>query len=106
MTESDEHKTAESEPIDSAGAKPPYGGFRTFWNFVEQMHEFNSAGHFPQIIDRSVMGQRGGSSRAELYIALRFFQLIDDDKRPTTSFQTVVSNPDKQALRGLVERCY
>jgi hypothetical protein len=87
----------------AAETKPPYGGFRTFWNFVQQLHEHRP---LPQILDRSVMGQRGGSARSELYTALRFFRLIDAEKRPTEKLETVVSDPTPAQLRWLVESEY
>jgi hypothetical protein len=89
-----------ASPID---AKPPYGGFGTFWNFIQQLHEHRP---LPQILDRSVMGNRGGSSRAELYIALRFFGLIDENKAPTETLEVVTMEPDATKLRGLVQSAY
>lgn len=87
----------------AADTKPPYGGFRTFWNFIEQLSE---DGNVPQRLDRSVMGSRGGSSRAELYIALRFFRLMTEEKAPTTALHETAADPTPQKLRELVERSY
>ena len=81
-------------------SKPPYGGFGTFWNFIGQLGE---AGDLPQVLDRSVMGNRGGSARSDLYTALRFFGLIDDEKRPTDALRELAADPTKDNLRGLVE---
>jgi hypothetical protein len=84
--------------------KPPYGPFRTFWNFIEQLRE---NGPLPQLLDRSQMGKRGGSARSELYMALRFFGLIDDRKAPTQALQELVDDhPDTKKLRSLVEDRY
>ena len=82
--------------------KPAYGGFQTFWNFILQLAEHG----VPQRLDRSVMGSRGGSSRAELYIALRFFGLMHETKEPTGELYGLASDPTKDALRQLVERSY
>jgi hypothetical protein len=83
--------------------KPPYGGFRTFWNFIDQMHQHLP---LPQILDRSVMGQRGGSARSELYTSLRFFSLIDDEKRPTDILKALTEDPSVGQLKQLVEHNY
>lgn len=83
----------------TADAKPPYGGFRTFWNFVELLHENRPV---PQYLDRSVMGQRGGTGRSELYTALRFFGLIDGEKQPTARLEALVEDPNTEQLRALV----
>jgi hypothetical protein len=85
-------------------AKPPYGGYHTFWNFIRQLAE--SPSPVPQVLDRSVMGSRGGSSRAELYIALRFFGLMDAEKKPTSSLHALAADPSKANLRALVEQRY
>lgn len=84
--------------------KPPYGPFRTFWNFIEQLRE---NGPLPQLLDRTQMGKRGGSARSELYMALRFFGLIDERKAPTPVLQELVNDhPGTAKLRSLVEDAY
>jgi hypothetical protein len=84
--------------------KPPYGAFRTFWNFIEQLSE---NGPLPQLLDRSQMGNRGGSARSELYMALRFFDLIDKRKAPTDALRELVADyPEKTKLRSVVETSY
>lgn len=83
--------------------KPPYGGFASFWNFVGQLHDNQP---LPQRLDRSVMGNRGGSSRSELYVALRFFGLIDEEKAPTDALRELVADPSKAHLQDLVKRRY
>jgi hypothetical protein len=96
----------EGEVIMEASAtetKPPYGGFRAFWRFIEQLGEYP---HLPQVLDRSVMGNRGGTARSELYTALRFFDLIDDEKKPTAALQTLVGDPSTARLRQLLETKY
>ena len=88
----------------TSDTKPPYGGFGTYWNFVAQLGEHGD--HLPQRLDRSVMGNRGGSTRAELYGALRFFRQMDDEKRPTPELARLVLDPSKESLRALVEEHY
>lgn len=83
--------------------KPPYGGFQTFWNFIAlQLAE----GPLPQLLDHHVMGSRGGSARTELYVALRFFGLVDSEKRPTNRLRGLVSDPSPSAFRPIVEDAY
>ena len=83
--------------------RPPWGGFQTFWNLILQMHEHRPV---PQILDRAVMGNRGGSARTELYVALRFFGLMDGDKKPTPELLELVEDPTPEKFRGIVEDRY
>jgi hypothetical protein len=88
---------------NGGGPKAPYGGFGTFWNFVGQLGEHGS---LPQVLDRSVMGNRGGSARSELYMALRFFGLMDEDKKPTNQLHALAADPTATQLKALVEQAY
>ena len=83
--------------------RPPWGGFQTFWNLILQMHEHRPV---PQVLDRAVMGNRGGSARTELYVALRFFGLMDGDKKPTPDLLELVEDPTPEKFRGIVEDRY
>jgi hypothetical protein len=84
-------------------SRPPWGGFQTFWNLIQQMHEHRPV---PQVLDRAVMGNRGGSARTELYVALRFFGLMDDEKKPTPLLLELVEEPTPEKFRGIVESRY
>jgi hypothetical protein len=89
---------------DTPATTPPYISFRTFWNFIEELHEHLP---LPQVIDSSVLGSnRSGAARSQLLIALRFFGLIDDDKRPTARLQELVESPDQAKLRAMLEKYY
>jgi hypothetical protein len=83
--------------------KPPYGGFRTFWNFIAQLHEHQP---LPQLLDRSIMGNRGGSARSELYTALRFFGLMDERKAPTDKLHQLAAEPTTDKLGELMRESY
>lgn len=83
--------------------RPPWGGFQTFWNFLLQLHEHRPV---PQVLDRAVMAGRGGSARTELYVALRFFGLMDGDKKPTPVLLELVEDPTPEKFRRLVEDRY
>jgi hypothetical protein len=89
---------------DGSRPKPPWGGFGTFWNFVSQLH--NDDGGLPQVLDRSVMGTHSGSTRSELYAALRFLGLIDDEKRPTDKLRVLAAEPTRERLREIIEETY
>jgi len=89
---------------NGAGPKPPWGGYGSFWNFVSKLRDED--GGIPQVLDRSIMANRGGSARTELYAALRFFLLIDDDKRPTDTLRMLAENPTPERMRAIVEICY
>lgn len=83
--------------------RPPWVGFTTFWNFIQQLHEHRPV---PQVLDRAVMSNRGGSTRTELYVALRFFGLMDAEKKPTPALRELVDDPTPEKFRGLVESHY
>jgi hypothetical protein len=83
--------------------RPPWGGFQSFWNFIQQLHEHRPV---PQVLDRAVMAGRGGSARTELYVALRFFGLMDAEKKPTQALLELVDDPTPEKLRPLVEARY
>lgn len=83
--------------------RPPWGGFQTFWNLIQQMHEHRPV---PQVLDRAVMGNRGGSARTELYVALRFFGLMDGEKKPTPVLLELVEDPTPEKFRSIVESRY
>jgi hypothetical protein len=83
--------------------RPPWVGFTTYWNFLQQLHDHRPV---PQLLDRAVMGSRGGSTRTELYVALRFFGLMDEDKRPTPTLLELVENLSPESFKPLVEAHY
>lgn len=89
---------------ETTNSPPPYLSFRTFWNFIEELHEHLP---LPQVIDNSVLGSnRSGAARSQLLVALRFFDLIDDEKRPTANLRSLVESPDQGKLRAMLERHY
>jgi len=83
-------------------SKPPYGAFPAFLNFIQELNEHP----LPQVIDRSVMGSRNGTSRSEIMSALRFFRLVDDDRRPTQAMRELVGDPSKERIAEMVKIAY
>lgn len=52
------------------------------------------------------MENKGGSARTELYLALRFFGLIDSEKAPTPVLNDLTAKPTAEKLRELVAGSY
>lgn len=63
----------------------------------------------PQIFDRSFFREYSGSLIAHIRGTLRFFELIDEDRRPTDQLRALVSMDEERriaSLRKLVEEKY
>jgi hypothetical protein len=84
-------------------AKPPYGAYQAFWSFILALSEHDP---LPQHIENSAMGNRSGTSKSELYAALRFFELIDSEKRPTAKLRSLCENPTTDQMRELIQLHY
>ncbi|MDD4635804.1 MAG: DUF5343 domain-containing protein [Dehalococcoidales bacterium] len=71
---------------------PPYVSYRSFWNFLDRLHQA-----VPARIDRSYWGDKfSGSTGAQLMRALRYLDLIDDKGIPTTLLRNLVNARDLQ----------
>jgi hypothetical protein len=86
---------------ETAKVTPPYPPFRTFWNFIQGLEE-----PLPQVFEKSFFGSRSGSSRSALVAALKFFGLIDQQKRPTPKLRALIEKVDAESLRALLEESY
>jgi hypothetical protein len=86
---------------ETAKVTPPYPPFRTFWNFIQSLEE-----PLPQVFEKSFFGSRSGSARSALVAALKFFGLIDQQKRPTPKLRTLVGKSDTESLRTLLDESY
>jgi len=86
---------------------PPYVAYATFKNLLGSLKE----GVVPARIDKTLpfmMGQ-SGSNQSYLFSALRFFNLIDENKKPTPAFKPLVlgENDERKALwRRLFDVAY
>src|SRR5712664_3729457 len=58
---------------------PPYVSFKTFLGFIRKTKETI----VPEKIDADVLRAYPGSTARQLKAALRFFDLMDDDDKPT-----------------------
>ncbi|MBN1369827.1 MAG: DUF5343 domain-containing protein [Dehalococcoidaceae bacterium] len=71
---------------------PPYVSYRSFWNFLERLHEA-----IPARIDRSYWGDKfSGSTGTQLMSALRYLNLIDDEGIPTELLRSLVASREFQ----------
>jgi hypothetical protein len=92
--EAAERQTAEETP---SGFKPPYFSFQTFWSFIEQLAEKP----LPPQIDRSLLSSKSGTDQANLLMALRSFDLIDDDQRVRPLLVQLTSQDEATRLQLL-----
>ncbi len=93
------------ETGNGRGQTFPYMSFNGFRNLGDRL----VADGLPQVFDRSFFGDYSGSLIAQTRAALRFFDFIDEDQRPTERLQAFVAmeEPERiQALRDLTEQKY
>jgi len=93
------------DPQDNGGFRPPYFSFQTFWNYLIEL----AARPLPPRIDRSMMNSKSGTDQANLFSALKAFQLIDADQRVEerlTSLAVADEAARKAALGDLVRAFY
>jgi Family of unknown function (DUF5343) len=81
-------------PIDPAGKSTPaaYVSFRTFLSAIDAL------GHgIPKQIDRTIWRSQSGVVQSQIMMALRFFNLVDEEDRPTQALHRFVdASPDKR----------
>ena len=90
---------------ENRGPVVPYMSFQGFRNLLDRL----KSDGLPQVFDASFFPQYSGSLIAQIRGTLKFFDLIDDDKRPTPTFGKLASaeEPDRiNILRGLVLERY
>lgn len=83
----------------------PYLPFRTFLSALEA---FTTHG-VPPLVDRSIWHTQPGGTQGLIMSALRFFDLIDQENRPTPHLQRFVSasvDDRPQVIREMLERGY
>lgn len=92
-------------PNETRAVTAPYMSFQGFRHLLDRLGTEGP----PQVFDRSFFGDVSGSLVAQNRGALKFFDLIDDDKRPTELLRAVASTEgdDRIAiLRKLAEKKY
>lgn len=105
--------TAETAPLSEGGdysgdgrtVTVPYMSFSGFRNLLDRL----SGEGLPQLFDRSFFGEVSGSLIAQTRGTLRFFDFIDDDRRPTDLLRAITSTDESGQvgmLRDLAEKKY
>ena len=92
-------------PADARGPTAPYMSFLGFRNLLDR---FGSEG-LPQLFDRSFFGEVSGSLVAQTRGTLKFFDLIDEDRRPTDLLRAVAASDSEkriEILRELTQKKY
>ena len=67
------------------GRLPPYGSYKTFRTFIEDLHTHE----MPSRIDRSILARFSGTVGNQLLTGLRFLRLIDAEDRPTNELRAL-----------------
>lgn len=92
-------------PSETRAVTVPYMSFQGFRHLLDRLVTEG----LPQLFDRSFFGEVSGSLVAQTRGTLKFFDLIDDDKRPTELLRTVASTEGDERiaiLRELAEKKY
>jgi hypothetical protein len=85
-----------NETKDEKKAVPPYVPYRTFDNVIQKL----STTGIPTRIDRSFLSSFSGSAQAQIFLALRYLSLIDEDGNPATFLEKFIKSPgaEKQGI--------
>lgn len=85
--------------------RPPYLSFQSFLNFLDRI----PSNKIPPQIDRSVLGKSSGSTQAQLMVALKSFELIDDDLAVQDALKALIKGSEaerKDLIGDLVRHFY
>jgi hypothetical protein len=96
---------ADEEEQRSTSASAPYMSYKGFQNYLAKFAEQGPPARF----DSSYFGNASGSLVAQIRGTLRYFDLIDDERRPTQLLKTIVAADEaerKQQLKVLFEEKY
>ena len=91
--------------MDKQNPIPPYVSYRTFRNFLVQMEKQGLPGR----IDRSVLAHKSGSVQSQLFLALRFLELIHKSGKPTEDLKRLLRGGQRERMtlfKSLLERSY
>jgi hypothetical protein len=92
---------------DAGGSwKPPYFSFATFWSFMGDL----ASKPLPPKIDRMMLKSKSGTDQANLMLALRSFDLVDDTYMVNAASLGSIAQGDEEsrakALGALVRHYY
>jgi hypothetical protein len=91
----------------NSGETPPYSSFKSFGRLIGQFRE--SPDNLPESIQSSVLRDFSGFDKSALIGTLRWFDLIDESRRPTDALRALVGASEKEyaeQLRRLVLASY
>jgi len=91
---------------DSANKTTPaaYVSFRTFLSSIEALEH-----GLPKRLDRTIWRSQSGVVQSQIMMALRFFDLLDEDDRPTTALQRLVDSGQekrREQISALLHHAY
>ena len=98
-------KTEEALPSAAANKTTPaaYVPFRTFLSAMDSLEH-----GIPKVIDRTMWRSQSGVVQSQIMMALRFFDLVDDEDRPTQALHRLVDAKEKRSehIRALLHHSY
>ena len=83
---------------DPKAKTPPYVPYKTFYNFINGLHENG----IPSQIDRSIMGGMSGSAQSAIIGTLEFLRLVTETGEPTKELTQIIEY--KEDNRGQISR--
>jgi Family of unknown function (DUF5343) len=89
--------------VAAAASPAAYLPFRTFVSSIEALEH-----GIPKKIDRTIWRNQSGVVQSQILSAFRFFDLVDDEDRPTQALHSLVENKEqRKAVMGeLVHNAY
>ena len=91
---------------DEPKNKPPYLPYTTFKNVITNL---NKNGIIPARVDKTVLAGQSGGMQSYLWAALRFFDLMDENKAPSEELKSLVraeGNERQKIWRRIFDRAY
>lgn len=77
--------------VASRKAPAAYVPFRTFLGAVEALEH-----GVPRRLDRTIWRSQSGVIQSQIMMAFRFFNLVDEDDRPTQALHRLVASPEQR----------
>jgi len=90
-------------PNTNKKAPAAYVPFRTFLSSVEALEH-----GVPRKLDRTIWRSQSGVVQSQIMMAFRFFNLVDEDDRPTQALQRLVAHPEQRQehVKALLHYAY
>lgn len=84
---------------DSGSSSAPYMAFGGFRNLIDRLKRDG----VPQVFDQSFFGRQSGSLTAQTRATLRYFDLIDEERKPTPVLHALVDADEARRVSMLRE---